>query len=87
MMTALVAVSVFKVNRKDMKLVLLPVVTKLALLSEIYLTLAPLLLLALPLPHMYRDCGRLCCTLPAVPALLAIRKCFELTSFLCESGE
>ena len=56
-MTALVAVALLDVTGKDVELVLHPVVRKLVLLTEVCLTLAPLLLLVLSLPSMYRDCG------------------------------
>ena len=65
-----------RVNGKYLQLVLHAVVTKLALLTGIYLTLALLLLLVLSLLHgnRYRDRGRFCvfdnmrCSLPAVLA-------------------
>ena len=79
-MTSLVAVAVLEVNRKDWKLVLHVVVAKLALLTEISLTLALLLLLVLSIPHRYNDCGRFCvfsdmrCIFPAVLAFWTIRQ-------------
>ena len=56
-MTALVAVALLDVTGKDVELVLHAAVRKLVLLTEVCLTLAPLLLLVLSLPSMYRDCG------------------------------